>query len=115
MDIPILTAAIILLFIAAAEIFFLFCCPKVNSFPLTIVVPVRCDDGDFESKLIYLSFLLNKNDCEIEKILLINISADNAQKAVCSRFCEEFHNVSFTDTEKIKNFFPKTIDFTENI
>ena len=52
---------------------------------------------------------------EIEKILLINISADNAQKAVCSRFCEEFHNASFTDTEKIKNFFPKTIDFTENI
>ena len=62
MDIPILTAAIILLFIAAAEIFFLFCCPKVNSFPLTIVVPVRCDDGDFESKLIYLSFLLNKSN-----------------------------------------------------
>lgn len=115
MHIPLVISVVILALIACFEIYFLAVCPKVRVFPLCVVLPICHDDEKFEEKLTYLSFVLNRGDMKIEKIFLVNISADSLQKAICSRFCENFPNSFFTDAENIKNFLPKIIDLSENI
>ncbi len=115
MDVTVLISVIILAVIACFEIYLLAVSPKVKDFPLNIVLTVCHDDIDLEKKLSYLSFLLSRNDVKIEKIFLVNVNADSLQKAICCRFCENFPNSFFTDTENIKNFLPKIIDLSENI
>ena len=115
MDIPVIIAVFILAVIAFSELYFLMSCPKVKNYPLDIILPICSGDTEIEKKLSYLSFILSRSDIETGKILLVNISATPVQKAVCSRFCENFPNSFFTDTENIKNFLPKIIDLSEDL
>lgn len=79
----IISAAVVITVVAIIEIVtILFTLPDRNAPPSVTVLPVFSDDAMFENRLEYLM----QKSCGRGNIILVDYSADEYRRTLCSRF-----------------------------
>ncbi|MBQ3139297.1 MAG: hypothetical protein IJB68_07300 [Ruminococcus sp.] len=112
MDEIIITAAVVLAVIAIIEIVTHFLAiNSTSSPPYVTVLPVFSDDELF---VMRLEFLMRKGSGR-QRVILVDYTADNQQKELCSAFIHTNPDASFIHYTEMKNFFAEIFAFHEKI
>ena len=100
-------AIVVVTVIAAAELFCLFICSKLQnkSYPLCVALPVNSQDKELPQRLEYIASLIEEGSTFIGTVLLIDIDGTQEQIQLCRDFCAHYHAMELIKISYIANHF----------
>ena len=109
MDTAIIISIIILTAISVIEIGGLFICAALRKerMPVIAVVPVLDGDSALSGTLDYYGSLLAEGSSCIDRLILIDYSADKKQADICRDFCLSFDDAYFVTPQDFEEHMKK--------
>ena len=100
-------AIVVVTVIAAAELFCLFICSKLQnkSYPLCVALPVNSQDKELPQRLEYIASLIEEGSTFIGTVLLIDIDGTQEQIQLCRDFCAHYHAMELIKISDIEKHF----------
>lgn len=98
-------AIVVVTVIAAAELFCLFICSKLQnkSYPLCVSLPISAQDKELPQRLEYIASLIEEGSTFIGTVLLIDIDGTDEQIQLCMDFCAHYHAMELTTAAELEN------------
>ena len=106
-------AIVVVTVIAAAELFCLFICSKLQNkiYPLCVALPVNSQDKELPQRLEYIASLIEEGSTFIGTVLLIDIDGTDEQIQLCREFCSCYHAAELILPEDIKKSMKNYLHF----
>lgn len=117
LDKAILASIIILSVISVAELACLFFCAALREKkpPIAAVVPVFRGDSSLADTLDFYGGLLSQGTSCIDRLILVNYSADAQQLVMCREFCAAFTDAFLIDPAELEKILSKTFAFEDKV